>query len=117
MLVELKQRLREISDLNAAGHVLTWDQATYMPEGGAGWTWVSSGFSRLTKSAIDFASGTSQCSLRSAAIEGGLLSPQLQTFGCVALSDVKSQKSTSSSQVGVADYEPPTVKLNLPSVL
>ena len=36
MLVELKQRLREISDLNAAGHVLNWDQATYMPKGGAG---------------------------------------------------------------------------------
>ena len=36
MLVELKQRLREISDLNAAGHVLNWDQATYTPEGGAG---------------------------------------------------------------------------------
>ncbi len=36
MLVELKQRLREISDLNAAGDVLDWDQATYMPEGGAG---------------------------------------------------------------------------------
>jgi carboxypeptidase Taq len=36
MLVELKQRLREISDLNAAGDVLNWDQATYMPEGGAG---------------------------------------------------------------------------------
>ena len=36
MLVELKQRLREISDLNAAGGVLNWDQATYMPEGGAG---------------------------------------------------------------------------------
>ena len=36
MLVELKQRLREISDLNAAGSVLNWDQATYMPEGGAG---------------------------------------------------------------------------------
>src|SRR5271170_7641292 len=35
MLVELKQRLREISDLNAAGYVLNWDQATYMPEGGA----------------------------------------------------------------------------------
>ena len=35
MLVELKQRLREISDLNAAGSVLNWDQATYMPEGGA----------------------------------------------------------------------------------
>ena len=36
MLVELKQRLREISDLEAAGDVLNWDQATYMPEGGAG---------------------------------------------------------------------------------
>ena len=36
MLVELKQRLREISDLNATGDVLNWDQATYMPEGGAG---------------------------------------------------------------------------------
>jgi carboxypeptidase Taq len=36
MLVELKQRLREISDLNAAADVLSWDQATYMPEGGAG---------------------------------------------------------------------------------
>jgi carboxypeptidase Taq len=36
MLGELKQRLREISDLNAAADVLSWDQATYMPEGGAG---------------------------------------------------------------------------------
>jgi carboxypeptidase Taq len=36
MLVELKQHLREISDLNAAADVLSWDQATYMPEGGAG---------------------------------------------------------------------------------
>ena len=36
MLVELKRRLREISDLNAAGDMLNWDQATYMPEGGAG---------------------------------------------------------------------------------
>jgi carboxypeptidase Taq len=35
MLIELKRRLREISDLNAAGDVLNWDQATYMPEGGA----------------------------------------------------------------------------------
>src|SRR5215469_1828608 len=35
-LVELKQRLREISDLNTSGDVLNWDQATYMPEGGAG---------------------------------------------------------------------------------
>jgi len=36
MLEELKQRLREISDLNAAGVSLNWDQATYMLEGGAG---------------------------------------------------------------------------------
>jgi carboxypeptidase Taq len=36
MLVELKQRLRELSDLNAASDILNWDQATYMPEGGAG---------------------------------------------------------------------------------
>ena len=35
MLAELKQRLREISDLTAAGDVLNWDQATYMPQGGA----------------------------------------------------------------------------------
>jgi ABC transporter substrate binding protein/carboxypeptidase Taq (M32) metallopeptidase len=36
MLVELRQRLREINDLNAAGDVLNWDQATYMPTRGAG---------------------------------------------------------------------------------
>jgi len=36
MLNELKRQLREISDLNAVGDVLSWDQATYMPEGGAG---------------------------------------------------------------------------------
>jgi carboxypeptidase Taq len=35
MLVELKRRLHEISDLSAASDVLNWDQATYMPEGGA----------------------------------------------------------------------------------
>jgi hypothetical protein len=34
MLMELKRRLREISDLTAAGDVLNWDQATYMPQGG-----------------------------------------------------------------------------------
>ena len=34
MLAELKQRCREISDLSAAGYVLSWDQATYMPEAG-----------------------------------------------------------------------------------
>jgi carboxypeptidase Taq len=34
-LVELKQRLREISDLHSAEAVLGWDQATYMPPGGA----------------------------------------------------------------------------------
>jgi carboxypeptidase Taq len=32
---ELKRRLLEISDLNCAGAVLGWDQATYMPKGGA----------------------------------------------------------------------------------
>ena len=35
MLAELKGRLLEISDLRMAGAVLGWDQATYMPEGGA----------------------------------------------------------------------------------
>jgi carboxypeptidase Taq len=35
MLSELKSRLLEISDLNFAGAVLSWDQATYMPPGGA----------------------------------------------------------------------------------
>src|SRR5262245_19450286 len=34
-LKELKNRLLEISDLGAAGSVLGWDQATYMPKGGA----------------------------------------------------------------------------------
>ena len=35
MLAELKVRWREISDLSAASSVLSWDQATYMPPGGA----------------------------------------------------------------------------------
>ena len=34
-LAELKTRLMEVSDLNAAAAVLGWDQATYMPSGGA----------------------------------------------------------------------------------
>jgi len=34
-LAELKRRLLEISDLGAASSVLSWDQATYMPKGGA----------------------------------------------------------------------------------
>jgi len=34
-LEELKRRLLEISDLDAAGALLDWDQATYMPKGGA----------------------------------------------------------------------------------
>ena len=34
-LAELKRRLREISDLNAASSLLEWDHATYMPTGGA----------------------------------------------------------------------------------
>jgi Zn-dependent M32 family carboxypeptidase len=35
-LAELKRQLLEINDLSAAGAVLGWDQATYMPKGGAG---------------------------------------------------------------------------------
>ncbi len=35
-LAELKRRLLEIGDLGAAGAVLGWDQATYMPKGGSG---------------------------------------------------------------------------------
>ena len=31
----LKTRLREVSDINAAGAVLYWDQSTYMPPEGA----------------------------------------------------------------------------------
>ncbi len=34
-LAELKRRLSEIADLGSAGAVLGWDQATYMPAGGA----------------------------------------------------------------------------------
>ncbi|MFL5066214.1 MAG: hypothetical protein ACJ8ED_16360, partial [Xanthobacteraceae bacterium] len=34
-LKELKRRLLEINDLSAAGSVLSWDHATYMPQGGA----------------------------------------------------------------------------------
>src|SRR5262249_54500703 len=34
-LAELKRRLLDISDLGAASSVLSWDQATYMPKGGA----------------------------------------------------------------------------------
>lgn len=34
-LTELRTRLREIGDLGAAASVLEWDQATYMPQGGA----------------------------------------------------------------------------------
>ena len=34
-LAELKSRLAEIADLGSAGAVLGWDQATYMPPGGA----------------------------------------------------------------------------------
>ena len=35
MLADLRQWLSEIYDLNAAGAVLGWDEATYMPRGGA----------------------------------------------------------------------------------
>lgn len=34
-LAELKQRLQEVEDLNGAMALLGWDQATYMPPGGA----------------------------------------------------------------------------------
>jgi carboxypeptidase Taq len=34
-LAELRRRLLEIGDLGAAGALLDWDQATYMPKGGA----------------------------------------------------------------------------------
>jgi len=34
-LAELKQRLLEISELESVSSVLSWDHATYMPEGGA----------------------------------------------------------------------------------
>ena len=34
MLEELKIRLLEIGDLNAASGLLVWDQTTYMPQGG-----------------------------------------------------------------------------------
>jgi carboxypeptidase Taq len=35
LIEELKSRLLEVNDLNAAAAVLNWDQATYMPAGGA----------------------------------------------------------------------------------
>ncbi len=35
ILADLKHRLSEIYDLDAAGSVLSWDEATYMPDGGA----------------------------------------------------------------------------------
>src|ERR1700724_3138227 len=35
-LNELRQRLLEVNDIGAAGAVLGWDQATYMPKDGAG---------------------------------------------------------------------------------
>src|SRR5215471_704671 len=35
ILADLKGRLAEIYDLNAAGSLLGWDEATYMPTGGA----------------------------------------------------------------------------------
>ena len=34
-LIELKRRLVEINDLKSAGAILSWDQATCMPSGGA----------------------------------------------------------------------------------
>ena len=34
-LEQLKARLLEVSDLGGIGSLLNWDQATYMPPGGA----------------------------------------------------------------------------------
>ncbi|HRO24564.1 MAG TPA: carboxypeptidase M32, partial [Promineifilum sp.] len=34
-LDELKDRLREVEDLNLVTALLNWDQSTYMPPGGA----------------------------------------------------------------------------------
>ncbi|HIK15378.1 MAG TPA: hypothetical protein IGS53_08870 [Leptolyngbyaceae cyanobacterium M33_DOE_097] len=34
-LVELKQKLAEVDDINCAASLLQWDQATYMPPAGA----------------------------------------------------------------------------------
>jgi carboxypeptidase Taq len=34
-LAELKQRLLEVNDLQMAGNLMSWDQSTYMPRGGA----------------------------------------------------------------------------------
>ena len=34
-LQELKTRLLEVNDLNSANALLSWDQTTYMPPGGA----------------------------------------------------------------------------------
>ena len=34
-LQELKNRLLEVDDLGSAGALLSWDQTTYMPPGGA----------------------------------------------------------------------------------
>jgi len=34
LIARLKGRLAEVEDLRAAAHLLTWDQATYMPPGG-----------------------------------------------------------------------------------
>ena len=35
LLADLRQRLRQIADLDAVGAILSWDQATYMPKDGA----------------------------------------------------------------------------------
>jgi carboxypeptidase Taq len=35
-IADVKRRQRDINDLTAAGATLSWDQATYMPVGGAG---------------------------------------------------------------------------------
>jgi hypothetical protein len=47
MLVELKRRLREISDLTAAGDVLNWDQGVPTPEAAVNARYLPSGAGAL----------------------------------------------------------------------
>jgi Zn-dependent M32 family carboxypeptidase len=71
MMVELRNRLREIDDLGAAGGVLNWDQATYMPEGGAERTFANPSMSWALKVAVPLSKASraliaigSSCGLR-----------------------------------------------------
>ena len=64
MLVELKQRLREISDLTAAGDILTWHQATYMPRGGADTRAVNARRSMVWRTSRQSRRHSANCSTR-----------------------------------------------------